>query len=44
MHYGTFDLSDEPLSEPISLLKEMEKNNMINGDLAVLKVGEQLII
>jgi L-ascorbate metabolism protein UlaG (beta-lactamase superfamily) len=44
MHYGTFDLSDEPLSEPISLLKEMEKNNMINGVLAVLKVGEQLII
>ena len=40
MHYGTFDLADEPLGEPYKLLSEMEKNKQINGTLRLLDVGE----
>jgi L-ascorbate metabolism protein UlaG (beta-lactamase superfamily) len=40
MHYGTFDLADEPLSEPYHLLKKMEQNKSINGALRLLQVGE----
>ncbi|MBC7862091.1 MAG: MBL fold metallo-hydrolase [Bacteroidia bacterium] len=42
MHYGTFDLSDEPVGEPIRILKAIEKQNEINGQLVVLKAGEIL--
>lgn len=42
MHYGTFDLADEPLSEPYHLLKEMELNKTINGALRLLQVGEAM--
>ncbi len=41
MHYGTFDLSDEPASEPIRLLEQFKKEEIIKGDLRILKVGEQ---
>jgi hypothetical protein len=41
MHYGTFDLSDEPASEPVRLLEQFKKEDRINGDLRILKVGEQ---
>lgn len=38
MHYGTFDLSDEPLLEPVRVL---EKNKeAINGELLIPKAGE----
>ncbi len=40
MHYGTFDLADEPLGEPYRTLKELQANNKINGDLRLLDVGE----
>jgi L-ascorbate metabolism protein UlaG (beta-lactamase superfamily) len=40
MHYGTFDLSDEPASEPLQLLQEFQNQQKINGDLKILKVGE----
>lgn len=40
MHYGTFDLSDEPASEPVKILTELDKRNDINGKLKILKVGE----
>lgn len=40
MHYGTFDLSDEPASEPVKILRELKENSTINGNLAILKVGE----
>ncbi|PSL24981.1 L-ascorbate metabolism protein UlaG (beta-lactamase superfamily) [Chitinophaga ginsengisoli] len=42
MHYGTFDLSDEPLSDPLTTLKGLEKQGAIQGKLEVLKVGEAL--
>lgn len=36
MHYGTFDLSNEPMSEPISELRKIEKKNYVR----YLKPGE----
>ena len=40
MHYGTFDLSDEPASEPIKILTDFYENKQLNGLLKILKVGE----
>lgn len=40
MHYGTFDLADEPLGEPLRLLEQMNRTDVLNGKLKVLKVGE----
>ena len=37
MHYGTFDLSDEPMGEPISRIKACFKEN--KGDLKELTIG-----
>jgi len=44
MHYGTFDLADEPLGEPYRVLKQLEKEKKINGALRMLEVGEELVI
>lgn len=44
MHYGTFDLSDEPLGDPLRVLKKLEEQDAIKGDLKALKVGEILSI
>lgn len=41
MHYGTFDLSDEPASEPKSIVEEFKRRELLNGELAILKVGEE---
>lgn len=40
MHYGTFDLSDEPLGEPIEILKEEKLKGILEAELIDLKVGE----
>ncbi|MCW5907516.1 MAG: MBL fold metallo-hydrolase [Chitinophagales bacterium] len=40
MHYGTFDLADEPLGEPYRALKQMEAEGKINGALRLVDVGE----
>jgi L-ascorbate metabolism protein UlaG (beta-lactamase superfamily) len=39
-HYGTFDVSDEPLSEPEQILKQLEAEGKINNKLKLLKIGE----
>ncbi|MFN8284249.1 MAG: MBL fold metallo-hydrolase [Chitinophagales bacterium] len=44
MHYGTFDLSDEPASEPKKLLEAMEKAKTINGTLKLPDVGEEFLL
>jgi L-ascorbate metabolism protein UlaG (beta-lactamase superfamily) len=41
-HYGTFDLSDEPLSEPENILKKLEADNKITQQLKIVKIGEVL--
>ncbi|MDR2011126.1 MAG: MBL fold metallo-hydrolase [Bacteroidales bacterium] len=40
MHYGTFDLSDEPLGEPIRKLKEAASKHHISDRIKELRVGE----
>ncbi|MEO0330640.1 MAG: MBL fold metallo-hydrolase [Bacteroidota bacterium] len=42
MHYGTYDLSDEPLGEPLQLLREFEDIGRFKGTLNALAVGEIL--
>lgn len=42
MHYGTFDLSDEPLSEPPFILKQLEKEGKIKGKLHLPQPGEAI--
>jgi L-ascorbate metabolism protein UlaG (beta-lactamase superfamily) len=43
MHYGTFDLSDEPPSEPVRLLQEIAAGGMLQ-DLRIPAIGEPLLI
>jgi len=40
MHYGTYDLSDEPLGEPLRILRDLEAAQAIAGKLLVPAVGE----
>ncbi|MGI4738319.1 MAG: MBL fold metallo-hydrolase [Janthinobacterium lividum] len=42
MHYGTFDLSDEPASEPLRVLTEVAAGGMLRGMLHAPAVGEVL--
>jgi L-ascorbate metabolism protein UlaG (beta-lactamase superfamily) len=39
-HYGTFDLADEPLSEPESILKKLVEENKVKQQLKIVKLGE----
>ena len=40
MHYGTYDLSDESLGEPLNILCNLEKSGKIVGKLKALAIGE----
>jgi L-ascorbate metabolism protein UlaG (beta-lactamase superfamily) len=40
MHYGTFDISDEPIGEPLRVLLRLRDENKINGRLVALNPGE----
>jgi L-ascorbate metabolism protein UlaG (beta-lactamase superfamily) len=42
MHYGTFDLSDEPASEPLRELQQVAQGGMLRGELHAPAVGEVL--
>lgn len=42
MHYGTFDLSDEPMGEPARLLRQMQQEG--KGDIRLLEVGGTLLL
>lgn len=44
MHYGTYDLADEPLSEPLNLLGQLNTTEALKGRLRVLKPGEVMLI
>ncbi len=44
MHYGTFDLSDEPMGEPVRMLQAMEAEGQINGQLRLLEIGETMLL
>jgi len=40
MHYGTFDLSDEPLGDPYRVLQELQKKPENQGFIQLAGVGE----
>ena len=40
MHYGTFDLADEPLSDPIRELKKEHDKQHVAGDILYVCAGE----
>jgi L-ascorbate metabolism protein UlaG (beta-lactamase superfamily) len=42
MHYGTFDLSDEPAGEPVRLLQQMAAAGQIHGQLVLPAIGQHL--
>ncbi|MBL7995046.1 MBL fold metallo-hydrolase [bacterium] len=44
MHYGTFDLADEPRGEPIRLLKSLESDGTISGTLKTPEIGQVILI
>lgn len=44
MHYGTFDLSDEPPGEPVAALLAMKKEDKLNGELKILNPGKSFPI
>jgi L-ascorbate metabolism protein UlaG (beta-lactamase superfamily) len=42
MHYGTFDLSDEPMGEPYRKLAAMQADENLPAAIVLMKVGEGL--
>ena len=44
MHYGTYDLSNEPLGEPITRLRQSAIEKGIEQQIIDLKVGEKYLI
>lgn len=40
MHYGTFDLADEPLLEPARLIQQLKKENAFSANLMMPALGE----
>ena len=44
MHYSTFDLSDEPLSQPLKDLHMAAKEANVEEKLTVLNIGQPLIL
>ncbi len=44
-HFGTFDLSDEPLNEPALVLERLQKEHKFGaGELKIVKFGEVLLV
>ena len=44
MHFGTFDLSDEPLGEPLRLLNNIYEKNNLNGEIIFSDIGTSFFI
>lgn len=44
MHYGTYDLTDEPLREPLELLNELVASNSVKGQVMIPIIGEPVLI
>lgn len=43
MHYGTYDLSDEPASEPVRLLEQLAASGVLQG-LRIPAIGEPVLL
>lgn len=44
MHYGTFNLSDEPISEPYQEIKKFFSNANKQADLCLPAIGEKILL
>ncbi len=44
MHYGTFDLADEPLGEPVRKLNRLCAGGKVAGDVLIPDVGEVIYL
>lgn len=44
MHFGTYDLSDEPISEPLRLVQQLHADGALKGDLLAPAVGETVFL
>jgi hypothetical protein len=44
MHYATFDLADEPIGEPVRILRDMKEKSIIKGGMALINPGEPLFL
>jgi len=44
MHYGTFDLADEPIGDPLRVLNKMNQSEISNGKIRPVMVGEILFV
>jgi L-ascorbate metabolism protein UlaG (beta-lactamase superfamily) len=44
MHFGTFDLSDEPLLEPLRLIRQLKAEDNLSSNLLTSALGEDLKI
>ncbi|MCW3126298.1 MAG: hypothetical protein JWO03_1956 [Bacteroidetes bacterium] len=44
MHYGTFDLADEPMGEPVRVLTELNTTGKITAQLEILDIGAVLTV
>jgi hypothetical protein len=42
LHYGTFDMADEPMGETEQILNRLKAEWKINNELKILKLGETL--
>lgn len=42
MHYGTFDLADEPMGEPLRILQQLQASGIIKDGLRITAVGEEV--
>ncbi len=42
IHFGTFDISDEPIGEPVRWLNRITKSDNFHGNVQLLDVGEIL--
>ena len=43
-HYGSFDMADEPLSEPETILSSLVEGNKVKDHLKIVKIGEAVIL
>lgn len=44
MHYGTFDLSDEPMGKPLEVLRAEAEKRQLSHKLKVIDLGEPLLL
>lgn len=43
MHYGTYDLADEPLGDPEKRIRTLDKEGKIKGELKICNIGENIV-